>query len=169
MMRNVFLDVLSISVAAEFGFFPPLFFFFFFLILVVFLYLGYLRCHVSPQCLYCYPPSQCRRSTVYSCDILSTLKAKWCIFFKQHWLKVCVCKDTHLRSSFFYGEWTVSRNTIYYCGLQRVSAEPLFFHLCVTLLISVVLWTCNKYCTHIQWSSDPVFFSHYVPVSFICH
>lgn len=137
MMRNVSLDVLSMSVAAEFGLFPPLFFYFFY-----FLYWLYFCISVIYIVMYHHnvftAPLHCCHSTVYSCDILLTLKAKRCFFFfKATLVKVCVCVKTLISGVISFtanGLRVATQFTT--VDLKRVSAEPLFF--------SPLCYTANK-------------------------
>lgn len=83
----------------------------------------------------CHDVSQCCCSTVCFCDIaiiqFINTQGKMMHFLKITLVKVHMYKDTHLRSFFFYREWTVCRYTITTVD-WRESPQSYFSPLCYT-------------------------------------
>ena len=150
MMRNVFRDVLNIYVAAELGCPHSLYF-----------------CKLSVSCVY--SSSQCLLLSILTVPLLHCVFL-WNILgimflFLLTLVKVCV-KDTHLRSYFFYRQWAVCCNTIYYCWLLKgISAEPLS----TSVLHCWYVWCC-EHANTVSISNDltPILLT-LCSCNFICH
>lgn len=119
-------DVSSMSVAAESGR-SCSFFGFCFSNVFVNSFIYFVMC--------CHDVLQCCCSTVCFCDIaiiqFINTQGKMMHFLKITLVKVHMYKDTHLRSFFFYREWTVCRYTITTVD-WRESPQSYFSPLCYT-------------------------------------
>lgn len=104
-----------------------------------------------------------RHDSVYPYSVWSN----YCFVFLLILYKIHKYKTTHLR--IFKLTFTENKSCVGRQLLLFIEGDlsKSYIHLCVTLLISVVLWTC-KYSIQIQGFVS-LFLSRYVPVSFICH
>lgn len=108
--------------------------------------------------VYCHP-SRC--STVYVCEIVIFVQN---ILSEMFFLESTGYSMRHSSQELFLvQQWAISCNTIYYCWVKKISSEPF---LCYTAN------DCGAVNMQILCSYPmfwPLFFSHYVLVSFVCH
>lgn len=132
----------------------------------IFCKLSYLLCHVLPQSLL-----QCCCCTVCFCDnaifmhFYYYLRHYGAYFFKNTLVEVRMYKDTHLRS-YFFSENEPLIVTHFTTVDWEESLQSHFPLLCYTANKCGAVNMQILYPYPMIW---PHFFSHYVPVSFICH